>query len=248
MSKLTRKQFIERLAPYAIADMMITEVPASLTIAQGILESADGNSGLAVKANNLFGIKGKGSAGSVAMPTTEYVNGKPVSVVAQFRKYNNWGESVADHSELFQNGVSWNRNLYREVIGKDGITAAKEVAKAGYATDPQYASKLIKIIQDNNLLQYDNQSKPKPSDSELDRIKLLEDKVRVIIDELTRLSDRLTEVPAPEWFMEEFPNILDLINPETGKPLLSRKTGTNDFWRSFAITLRIVKWNHNYFS
>ncbi|MDU5947650.1 MAG: glucosaminidase domain-containing protein [Paenibacillus macerans] len=65
MAKLTRAEFIRKLAPHAISDMHITKVPASLTIAQGILESADGNSSLTVQANNLFGIKGKGTAGSL---------------------------------------------------------------------------------------------------------------------------------------------------------------------------------------
>ncbi|MNJ49688.1 glucosaminidase domain-containing protein [Paenibacillus bouchesdurhonensis] len=66
--------FIAKIAAYAVADMQDTFIPASLTIAQAALESAWGASGLTSKANNLFGIKGTGPAGSVTMPTTEYVN------------------------------------------------------------------------------------------------------------------------------------------------------------------------------
>lgn len=225
MAKLTRQQFIDKLAPLAIEDMRKTGVPASLTIAQAILESADGNSTLAQQANNLFGMKGKGPAGSIRLATKEYRNGQWITVQADFRKYNNWTESVADHSNLFINGVSWNRNLYRGVIGVDGITAAREVAKAGYATDPDYAQKLINLIVDHQLVKYDFTGKyAEPSG-------LVE-----IIEELNRrvkqVEERLKEVTAPEWFTKEFPNALELLH---------QKTGTYDFWRSYAVILRALK-------
>ncbi|KUP23227.1 glycoside hydrolase family 73 protein [Paenibacillus sp. DMB5] len=152
---MTNAEFIARIVPFAIADMQRSHIPASLTIAQAALESGWGNSGLTVKANNLFGIKGSGPAGSIAVRTTEYLNGKPVQVTAAFRAYNDWGESVADHSALIVGGVSWNRNLYSKVIGVDGQTAAREIAAAGYATDPNYTAKLIQIMDTFNLYQYD---------------------------------------------------------------------------------------------
>ena len=152
---MTESEFISRLLPYAEADMQRTHIAASLTIAQAALESAWGNSSLTVKANNLFGIKGSGPAGSLSIRTTEYRNGQAVQVSALFRAYNNWGESVADHSALIAQGVSWNRALYSKVIGVDGKTAAREIAAAGYATDPNYAAKLIGIMNTYNLYQYD---------------------------------------------------------------------------------------------
>ncbi|AIQ46987.1 hypothetical protein R70723_14695 [Paenibacillus sp. FSL R7-0273] len=152
---MTSAEFIARIVPYAVADMQRSHIAASLTIAQAALESGWGNSGLTEKANNLFGIKGSGPAGSVAVRTTEYLNGKPVQVTAAFRAYNNWGESVADHSALIAGGVSWNRNLYSRVIGVDGRAAAREIAAAGYATDPNYSAKLIHIMDTYNLYQYD---------------------------------------------------------------------------------------------
>jgi flagellum-specific peptidoglycan hydrolase FlgJ len=219
MTKYTRKEFIEKLAVYAIEDMKKTNVPASLTIAQGILESADGNSTLATRANNLFGMKGTGTAGSISLPTREYIGGIWVTVNAQFRKYHNWGESVADHSNLFLNGVSWNRDLYRGLIGKDGITAAREVAKAGYATDPKYSDKLITLINENNLMEYD-------IIEEISQEKQIEELERKV----SNLEKRLQEIPAPEWFVNEFPNSLDMLH---------QKTGTIDFWRAYAVTLRL---------
>lgn len=225
MAKLTRQQFIDRLAPLAIEDMRKTGVPASLTIAQAILESADGNSTLAQQANNLFGMKGKGPAGSIRLPTKEYKDGEWITVQADFRKYNNWAESVADHSNLFINGVSWNRNLYRGVIGVDGITAAREVAKAGYATDPDYAQKLINLIVDHQLVNYDFTAKFGVDSEILVQLEELRNKVR-------ELEQRVREVPAPEWFTKEFTNALELLH---------QKTGTYDFWRSYAVILRALK-------
>lgn len=149
------KEFIAKIAEYAAADAKRTGVPASLTIAQAALESNWGRSGLTTRANNLFGIKGTGPAGSVTMPTTEYVGGKAIKVNAAFRAYRDWGESIADHSALLVNGVSWNRKLYAGCIGVDGKTAARAVAKAGYATDPGYAEKLIALIDTYELEKYD---------------------------------------------------------------------------------------------
>jgi hypothetical protein len=159
----TRTEFIAKLAPYAVEDMRKTRIAASLTIAQACLESADGNSGLTSKANNLFGIKGSGPAGSITLPTTEYINGRSVRVNAAFRAYRHWGESVADHSALIRNGVSWNRNLYRRVIGVPGKQAAMEIAAAGYATDPRYADKLLAIMQANHLERYDLEADNSPT-------------------------------------------------------------------------------------
>lgn len=151
----TRKQFIEKIAPLAVEDMRRTGVPASLTIAQACLESADGNSGLTQKANNLFGIKGTGPAGSVTMPTKEYVGGKWITVNAQFRKYHTWAESIADHSKLILTGTRDKPTRYHGVLNKDGKTAAYEVWRGGYATDPAYPQKLISIMDQHNLYKFD---------------------------------------------------------------------------------------------
>lgn len=229
MAKLTRAEFIRKLAPYAIADMHITKVPASLTIAQGILESADGNSGLTVQANNLFGIKGVGPAGSVTMPTKEYSGGRYITINAKFRKYNNWGESVADHSTLIQNGVSWDRNKYRKVIGQDGRTAAKEIAAAGYATDPAYADKLIRLMDDWNLYQYDIKEEDKPmTAAEKKAFEELQDTVQKQAERI-RILESQRDIEPPEWAQEAatyYANQMDT------------KTGSYDFWRALVIQYR----------
>ncbi|MGF7050426.1 hypothetical protein J2T13_004964 [Paenibacillus sp. DS2015] len=195
---MTNTEFIKKIATYAIADFKSTGVPASLTIAQAALESAWGGSGLTTKANNLFGIKGKGSAGSCTMSTTEYVNGKPIKVDAAFRAYNNWGESILDHSKLILGGVSWNRNLYAKVLNKDGKTAAKEVAAAGYATDPKYADKLIAIMDAHNLYQYDVKNVPpvtvvpdKKGDEDVSEVVELKNTVKLQEERIVALERRL---------------------------------------------------------
>ena len=229
MPKFTRQQFIDKLAPLAIEDMRKTGVPASLTIAQAILESGDGNSTLTQQANNLFGMKGKGTAGSIRLPTKEYKNGEWITIHTDFRKYHNWAESVADHSNLFVNGVSWNRDLYRGVIGVDGITAAREVAKAGYATDPDYDKKLINLITDHQLVKFDFIAKYGVDSGVV--VQLVE-MIEQLQERVKKLEQQVEEVPAPDWFVKEFPNALDLLH---------QKTGSRDFWRAFAVILRALK-------
>lgn len=192
---MTNAEFVSRIAPYAVADMQRSHIAASLTIAQAALESGWGNSGLTVKANNLFGIKGSGPAGSIAIRTTEYLNGKAVQVTAAFRAYHDWGESVADHSAILTGGVSWNRSLYSRVIGVNGQTAAREIAAAGYATDPDYSAKLIRIMDTYNLYQYDEVKEDEEMSAE-DKQKLanLETELKELRVLLAGLSDRLTAI------------------------------------------------------
>ena len=147
----TREQFIAKIAPLAQEDSKISKILPSLTIAQAILESGNGNSGLTIRANNLFGIKGSYKGQSILMPTIEYYGGVKQQVNAAFRKYPSWLESIQDHSSLF------NRlDRYKNIRGcKDYKIACVNVQKDGYATDPQYAKLLIKLIETYNLTQYD---------------------------------------------------------------------------------------------
>lgn len=188
---MTPQQFIARIAPYAVATKNRTGISAALIIAQAALESAWGGSQLAVRANNLFGVKGRGSAGSVTMPTTEFVNGRPVTVNAAFRAYRNWGESVDDHAALLTGGVSWNPGLYRGAVGVDGRTAARAVAAAGYATDPGYAAKLIGLMDAYNLHQYDSQGEGEDEMAAEDRQRLaaLEAELRQLQNALAGLDN-----------------------------------------------------------
>ena len=92
--------FINQVAAGAIAAQKAYGVPASVTIAQAIDESAWGQSTLAAQDHNLFGIKGTGPAGSVSFPTQEFQNGQWVTISAQFRAYDDVTQSIADHGKL----------------------------------------------------------------------------------------------------------------------------------------------------
>lgn len=149
--KYSDVSFLTALKPFVLADMSSSGILASLTAAQAFIESNKGNSGLTQQANNLFGIKGKYNGESVKMWTTEYVNGAPIRVLADFRKYPSWLESIADHSSLF------NRlKRYENLRGaKDYVQACKDVQKDGYATSPSYANTLISTINKYELYLWD---------------------------------------------------------------------------------------------
>lgn len=145
--------FIAMIGDIARKDMVKTGVLASLTIAQAILESGWGRSDLAVTGNNLFGMKAT-SAWTGKTYTTEtnecYDGVNMERVEAVFRAYDSWEESIADHSALFS------ASRYKKVVGEtDYKVACVEVKNAGYATDPSYPTKLISIIEQYNLHEYD---------------------------------------------------------------------------------------------
>lgn len=180
-------EFITRLAPIAVQDMRKYGVPASLTLAQAILESNWGTSGLTQKANNLFGIKGTGPAGSVTMQTTEYRGQTPYTTNAQFRKYNSWSESVADHTRLILNGTRDKPMRYHGVLWADYKTAATEIWKGGYATDPNYPSKLISLMEQNALHQYDV---PSPEEEERMKIEQLTAELQKTQEQVRQLNEQ----------------------------------------------------------
>lgn len=150
-----QKNFIKRVGALASADMKKTGVLASLTIAQAILESAWGKSELATKGNALFGIKAtKTWKGKVyCSDTKECYDGVNMVDVkkAAFRAYDSWEESLTDHSAFLKAN-----KRYKEVIGeKDYKRACEAIKAAGYATDPDYTAKLVKLIEGNDLTEFD---------------------------------------------------------------------------------------------
>ncbi len=146
-----QETFINKIGPMASADMKTSGILASLTIAQAILESGWGKSGLATAANNLFGIKGAYNGAGYTCKTQEWDGSKYITVDATFRKYPSWAESVADHSALF------NRlDRYKNLRGlTDYKLACQYVREDGYATDPEYTNKLINLIEKYNLTAWD---------------------------------------------------------------------------------------------
>lgn len=165
---MTNQEFLDKLGPMARKDMRETGILASLTMAQGILESGWGQSGLTKKANNLFGIKGSYNGQSYECNTFEYINGKRVETKAKFRKYPSWQESVADHSSLFLR-----LDRYANLRGEtDYKNACWKVQEDGYATAPNYAESLIRLIEQYNLTQYDKPDKTEPEPFALWKIRV----------------------------------------------------------------------------
>ncbi|EAG1697185.1 GW domain-containing glycosaminoglycan-binding protein [Listeria monocytogenes] len=150
------QNFLNELSPRAQEIQAEHGILTSITLAQAILESNWGQSDLAQQGNNLFGVKGKAPQPMVNMTTKEFVDGNWIEIKANFRKYKDWNESLEAHAELFLKGTSWNKDKYNGVIEADDYKkAAEELQTAGYATDPDYAEKLINIIEKYDLALYD---------------------------------------------------------------------------------------------
>ncbi len=146
-TRISRKEYIETYKDIAIREMLEFNIPASITLAQGILESGDGNSPLAKYAKNHFGIKcHKGWDGPTFIQDDDEKN-------ECFRKYSDVEESYRDHS-LFLKGRKWYAELFELKI-TDYKGWAYGLKKAGYATHPKYAELLIDIIEKNELYRFD---------------------------------------------------------------------------------------------
>jgi flagellum-specific peptidoglycan hydrolase FlgJ len=146
-----QQEFINLIAPGAIAAQQRFGVPAAVTIAQAIEESSWGNSSLAADHHNLFGIKGTGPAGSVSLPTSEYLNGQWVTINAAFRVYHNAAESISDHAELLATS-----GYYQRAMADRAVPDAFANDLTGvYATDPNYGANLIALMRLYNLYRFD---------------------------------------------------------------------------------------------
>ena len=147
---LSTEDYISVYKGTAISEMKQYDIPASITLAQGILESGSGKGTLAVKANNHFGIKCHGWEGGKIYHDDDEKG-------ECFRKYKSPNESFRDHSEFLSN-----RKRYAKLfqLRKDDYKGwAKELRKAGYATDRKYPEKLIALIERYDLDKYDDKSK-----------------------------------------------------------------------------------------
>ena len=144
--KITRQEYIEQYKNIAIKEMKRTGVPASITLAQGALESGDGNSRLAKKANNHFGIKCHDWKGRKIHHDDDENN-------ECFRKYKSADDSYKDHSDFLSSKQRY-ASLF-ELEPTDYKGWAKGLKKAGYATSRNYDKALIRIIEENELYAYD---------------------------------------------------------------------------------------------
>ncbi len=149
--RMSKQEYIEEYRDQAIREMHATGIPASITLAQGMLESDYGNSPLAKYAKNHFGIKcHKGWEGPTFIQDDDERN-------ECFRKYYSAYNSYRDHSEFLMTRDRY--SFLFDLKPTDYKGWAKGLKKAGYATNPKYADLLIKIIEDNQLDQFDKVKK-----------------------------------------------------------------------------------------
>jgi len=142
-------EFIMRLTTAAVASAKAAGVPASITIAQAALESAWGESGLAKTGNNLFGIKADSlwRGQTLTLNTKEFIKGQWVVVPALWRKYPSWQASIDDHAAFLKRNPRYKACF----LCTTAPAFARALAQAGYATDPEYANKLIAVMAKHQL-------------------------------------------------------------------------------------------------
>lgn len=133
-------EFVQAMAPHAQQVSQQTGLDPRLVIAQGALESGWGKS---APGNNFFGIKSHGQPGGQTLPTSEVVNGQPVRINDSFRQYGGMGESAQGYADFLQKN-----KRYQPMLGAQGMEAQiAALGKSGYATDPNYASKVASIAR-----------------------------------------------------------------------------------------------------
>ena len=175
-----QERYIQKWAPTAVREMYRSGVPASITLAQGILESRYGLSPLASEGNNHFGIKCHKDWKGKTMRYDDDAKGEC------FRVYDSADESFQDHSDFLRY-----RDRYKflfDLKTTDYKGWAYGLKKAGYATDPHYPAKLIKYIEDYRLYEYDRMT-PEESDR-------LEEAVENIVEASSSVNEEVTDVKA----------------------------------------------------
>ncbi|WP_042477909.1 glucosaminidase domain-containing protein [Bacillus ndiopicus] len=156
---LSVEQFIGTIGETARKLAAENDLYASVMLAQAILESNKGQSGLASEPNyNLFGIKGKYKNESITLETQEDDgNGNLTTILDEFRKYPSYEASLRDYANLLRNGVSWDKTFYHDAF-KSNTSSYQDVTSfltGTYATDSKYEHKLNQLIEQYDLTQYD---------------------------------------------------------------------------------------------
>jgi LysM repeat protein len=145
--KMTPNQYIDNFKDEAVKEMLMYNIPASITLAQGMLESGNGNSDLAVYANNHFGIKCHSEWDGATFTKDDDAKDEC------FRKYPSVLDSYTDHSNFLKS-----RERYATLFDlkrNDYKGWAKGLKEVGYATDPRYTQRLLELIDTYKLYQYD---------------------------------------------------------------------------------------------
>lgn len=148
------QSFLNTIGPVAQQVAQENGIYASVMIAQAALESGWGNSALSTEGHNLFGVKWNGTGNYVTMPTQEYYGGQWHTINAKFQSYNSYYDSLTGYAQLIKNNFP---NSTRANAATPQIAAAnlKNGVYGSYATDPNYANSLDRMINDYGLTRYD---------------------------------------------------------------------------------------------
>lgn len=147
--KMSQEDYVSIWSNVAVEQMQLYRIPASITIAQGILESGNGNSPLATEANNHFGIKCHDWTGDKYFMNDDAPN-------ECFRKYESAEQSYLDHSKFLKGKTRYAKLFELKIDDYKGWSYG--LKEAGYATSPTYATRLIDVIERLKLYQYDEKS------------------------------------------------------------------------------------------
>lgn len=224
----TRKEYIEKYKELAVKQMRKHKIPASIILAQACLESSNGNSELARKANNHFGIKCHNGWKGKGYKHDDDRKGEC------FRKYNSAEDSFSDHSYFLISGSRYNSLFDLKIT--DYKAWAHGLKAAGYATNPKYARMLIDIIEEYQLYKLDTPAGSKAAEKEAKRAERIEKKRQRLLnkemkalkkarkaqEKLQKFNEKyppkVAEHPAPEQVGHNKPFEPEFRNPAPQKP------------------------------
>ncbi len=251
----TEDQYIQKFAPYAVEEMEKYQIPASITLAQGLLETGGGQSRLAREGNNHFGIKCKAEWSGPSMSHTDDAPNEC------FRVYKDARESYEDHSKFLRF-----RKYYQNLFLLDQMDYkawAHGLKKAGYATNPRYAYILIDKIEKHRLYEFDKSSSKEvlltllnlyPSLKEdrifmaqLDQSKVQAQPVTIQVPyEQTSYAKRVEKVEKIKSDTELLQEILIKSHPNSGKKFIIVPASTTTAFISDKFKIsesRLIHWN-----
>lgn len=222
---ITKEEYINRYKKIAVEEMKRSGIPASITMAQGMLESDCGNSSLAYKSNNHFGIKcHKNWEGKKVYHDDDKKN-------ECFRKYPTPEDSYRDHTDFLMGAKRYDKLF--DYKSNDYKNWAKGLKKAGYATSNIYAQQLIKIIEENELYKLDEGDLTRPAFTrkkidededftiDIKRRKVYErNRIKYIVVEEGDNIDKITkEMDLLKWEIKKYNEFSEDIKLEPGQVL-----------------------------
>jgi len=225
--EMTVEEYIAKYSDLAVREMKKYHIPASITLAQGILESGSGNSSLAVKANNHFGVKcHKGWTGKTFHMDDDARH-------ECFRKYASVEDSYRDHSEFLATRDRYDFLFLLDIT--DYKAWAVGLKKAGYATNPLYPDLLIRIIEENELYRFDRggEAMSKKTEDRSQKTEARSQKTEAAVEE------NLVIAPLEKILFGKGGDSREIFLNNKVKFILARK---GDTWNSIAQEFGIYGW------